>query len=153
MKGKYKLVYICPESAARLAPQLAMLHRTVGISLFAVDEALPNPISACCIILYPPFSCILLHILSHCESLVFILEGALCKQMGPRLPPNIHPGTPSSTLFSYCHHGPLKSHPTLAVTCALIQLANAVRDIEQNGRRIPIVALTATATTRHMFVK
>ena len=39
MAGEYSLIYTCPETLARLAPDLANLHKAVGIKLCAVDEA------------------------------------------------------------------------------------------------------------------
>ena len=41
LAGRHRLVYICPETALRLAPQLAALHRTVGVGLVAVDVSAP----------------------------------------------------------------------------------------------------------------
>ena len=38
LAGRYSLIYICPESALRLAEPLARLHARVGVSLVAVDE-------------------------------------------------------------------------------------------------------------------
>lgn len=39
LAGAYDVVYVCPETIQRLIPALGNLHRTVGIRLFAVDEA------------------------------------------------------------------------------------------------------------------
>ena len=38
-KMKYCVLYMCPETAFRLAPNLRQLHARRGVALFAVDEA------------------------------------------------------------------------------------------------------------------
>mmetsp|Transcript_9228 Transcript_9228/g.24235 ORF Transcript_9228/g.24235 Transcript_9228/m.24235 type:complete len:780 (+) Transcript_9228:30-2369(+) len=39
LMGKYRIVYLCPETLVRLLDGLQSLHKTTGIALFAIDEA------------------------------------------------------------------------------------------------------------------
>ena len=39
MVGKFRVIYICPETAVALKSSLYDLNQRIGIALFAVDEA------------------------------------------------------------------------------------------------------------------